>query len=57
MSEFAVGEDDFSTCEVTYVPSVTVDNISDDDKDKLQKLIDDLDECEDVQGVYHNGNL
>ena len=24
---------------------------------ELQKLIDDLDECEDVQGVYHNGNL
>jgi YebC/PmpR family DNA-binding regulatory protein len=57
VSEFGVGEDDFSTCEVTFVPTVTVDNISDDDKDKLQKLIDDLDECEDVQGVYHNGNL
>lgn len=57
VNELGVGEDDFSTCEATYVPSVTVDNLSDDDKVKLEKLIDDMDEIEDVQAVYHNANL
>lgn len=57
VNDFQVGDDDFSSCEATYVPSVTVDNLSEEDKGKLEKLIDDMDEIEDVQAVYHNANL
>jgi YebC/PmpR family DNA-binding regulatory protein len=56
MNDLGVTEDDFSTCEVTFVPQVTVD-LSDEDKEKLQKMLDAFDDIEDVQGVYHNANL
>ena len=42
VKEFNLGEDGLSECENTYVPTVTVDNLSDDDKAKLQKLLDDM---------------
>ena len=57
MNDFGVGEDDFSTCEVTFVPTGDTVKISDEDREKLQKLIDDMDEQEDVQAVYHNADL
>ena len=52
-----VGEDDFSTCEVTYVPTGDTVKVNDEDKAKLEKLIEDMDEVEDVQAVYHNAEL
>lgn len=57
MVDFGVGEDDFSTCEVTYVPTGDTVKVNDEDKAKLEKLIEDMDEVEDVQAVYHNAEL
>ena len=57
MKDFGVGEDDFSTCEVTYIPTGDTVKVSDDDKAKLENLIEDMDEIEDVQAVYHNAEL
>ncbi len=57
VADFGLGEDDFSECEATYVPSVSVENLSDEDKAKLEKLIESFDEVEDVQAVYHNAVL
>ncbi len=57
MNDFGVGEDDFSTCEVTYVPTGDTVKVSDEDKAKLENLIEDMDEIEDVQAVYHNAEL
>ena len=39
--------------EVRYIPNITV-SLSDDKKEKIYKLIDALEEIEDVQDVYHN---
>ena len=57
MADFGVGEDDLSTCEVTYVPTGDTVKVNDEDKAKLEKLIEDMDEVEDVQAVYHNAEL
>lgn len=57
MNDFGVGEDDFSTCEVTYVPTGDTVKVSAEDKAKLENLIEDMDEIEDVQAVYHNAEL
>ena len=50
------GISEFTEAEITYLPSVTVD-LSEEDTEKINKLIDALDEIEDVQAVYHNANL
>lgn len=44
----------FDVCELTYVPheSITLDN--EDDLKNFEKLTSMLEECEDVQDVYHN---
>jgi YebC/PmpR family DNA-binding regulatory protein len=39
--------------EVTYRPEVTIE-LSDDDRLKMQKIIDALEELDDVQEVFHN---
>lgn len=57
MNDFAIGEDDFSTCEVTYIPTGDTVKVSEEDKAKLENLIEDMDEIEDVQAVYHNAEL
>ena len=57
MKDFGVGEDDFSTCEVTYIPTGDTVKVSDEDKAKIENLIEDMDEIEDVQAVYHNAEL
>ncbi len=57
VSDFGIGDDDFSTCEVTYIPTGDTVKVSDDDKAKLENLIEDMDEIEDVQAVYHNAEL
>lgn len=56
MNDLGVKEDDFSQSEATYVPTVTV-KLSDEDKEKVQKMLDAFDEIEDVQAVYHNAEL
>ncbi|WP_067139284.1 YebC/PmpR family DNA-binding transcriptional regulator [Oceanivirga salmonicida] len=40
--------------DLEYVPSIEVETLSDGDKDKLQKLVDKLEEDDDVQKVHHN---
>ncbi len=42
--------------EVTYRPEVTID-LTDDDRLKMQKIIDALEELDDVQEVFHNAAL
>ncbi len=51
------GITDFTEAQVTYVPNGGLVSLSDDDKEKVQNLIDSLDEIEDVQAVYHNADL
>jgi len=54
--EKTFGVSEFTEAEVTYLPSATVD-LSDEDKEKVQNLLDALNGIEDVQAVYHNANL
>jgi YebC/PmpR family DNA-binding regulatory protein len=42
--------------EVTYRPEITID-LNDDDRLKMQKIIDALEELDDVQEVFHNAAL
>jgi YebC/PmpR family DNA-binding regulatory protein len=42
--------------EITFVPQ-TQTEISGEDAEKFQKFLDMLDECDDVQQVYHNGDI
>ena len=42
--------------EITYRPEVTID-LNDDDRIKMQKIIDALEELDDVQEVFHNAAL
>ena len=42
--------------EVTMIPSTTVD-LDAENAPKLLKLIDMLEDCDDVQNVYHNGEI
>ncbi|MBM7541760.1 YebC/PmpR family DNA-binding transcriptional regulator [Amphibacillus cookii] len=44
------------TAEVTLIPS-TYSSLSEDERSKMEKLIDHLEELEDVQEVYHNADL
>jgi transcriptional/translational regulatory protein YebC/TACO1 len=50
----AYPETEFDVDEISYVPQTNVD-ISEDDLPMFEKLISMLNECEDVQDVYHNG--
>ena len=40
--------------DIEYVPSIEVETLSDEDLEKLRKLIDILEDNDDVQKVYHN---
>lgn len=57
MNDFSISEDEFSTCETTYIPTGDLVKLSDDDVGKLQRLLDDMDELEDVQAVYNNADI
>ena len=50
-----IGVTDFDSAEVTFLPNEYVD-LSDDDAQKIKDMLAMLDECEDVQNVYHNVN-
>ncbi|MFA6829974.1 MAG: YebC/PmpR family DNA-binding transcriptional regulator [Bacilli bacterium] len=54
--ENTFGITEFTEAEVTYVPQALV-TLNEEDKAKVEKLIDALDELEDVQAVYHNADL
>ncbi len=43
--------------DLAYVPTIEVENISDADKERLFKLIDALEDNDDVQKVHHNCKL
>lgn len=47
---------EFTQAEVTFVPSGEIVSLNDDDKNKFERLMDALDEIEDVQAVYHNAD-
>lgn len=53
--DFGVTEYDLAS--VTYVPTGSYVTLNDEDKAKLQNLLDSLDDIEDVQEVYHNADL
>jgi YebC/PmpR family DNA-binding regulatory protein len=42
--------------EITFVPQTQTD-ITGEDVEKFQKFLDMLDDCDDVQQVYHNGEI
>lgn len=48
-----LGYDDFETAEVTFVPNDYV-TLEGDDLEHFKKMMAELNECEDVQNVYHN---
>ena len=47
---------EFDTAAVTFVPNTYVD-LDDDHKAKFQRLLDMLNESDDVDAVYHNANI
>ena len=51
------GVSDFDMNAVTYVPNGEYVSLNDEDKTKVQNLLDALDDLEDVQAVYHNADL
>lgn len=48
-----LGVEDYDRAETTMYPNEWIE-IDDEAKEKLQKILDQLDEAEDVQAVYHN---
>ena len=52
----AFPETEFEVQEVTFIPQNEVP-ITDDDAAALEKFINMLNDCEDIQDVYHNAQL
>lgn len=52
----AFGEIEFEIEEITFVPQ-THTSVSGEDKELFDKLVDMLNDCDDVQEVYHNAEL
>lgn len=52
----AAGISDFTVAEITMLPQSEI-TLTGDAKDKFEKMIDVLDDLEDVQQVYHNVDL
>ena len=50
------GISDYEFAEVTYKANEEI-TLEGEEKEKFQALLDDLDDCEDVQNVYHNVSL
>lgn len=54
----AFGEElKFEVEEITFIPQVHTDLASDEEVEQFNKLVDMLNDCDDVQEVYHNVNL
>ena len=49
-----LGDIDFEVCELTYLPHESLTLTEDDDNAMFERLMNMLDEAEDVQEVYHN---
>ncbi|NMB18043.1 MAG: YebC/PmpR family DNA-binding transcriptional regulator [Erysipelothrix sp.] len=52
--ESVVADIEFDITQLTYLPHDTVELNTKEDQKMFEKLIDMLDDCEDVQDVYHN---
>ncbi len=52
----ALGEIDFDVDEIQFVPQATT-VLAGDDRATMEKLVELLDDCDDVQQVYHSGEL
>lgn len=50
------GIEEFEIAEISMIPQNEV-TLSEEDKAKFEKMLDMLDDCEDVQQVYHNVDL
>lgn len=48
-----MGITEFDNAQTTFVPNEYI-TLGDEDLAKFKKMLDELDECEDVQAVYHN---
>ena len=51
-----IGVNEFITSEITFVPQNYID-LDDETSEKVQELIEALEDIDDVQNVYHNLNL
>lgn len=51
-----IGVNEFITSEITFVPNNYID-LDDETSEKVQELIEALEDIDDVQNVYHNLNL
>jgi YebC/PmpR family DNA-binding regulatory protein len=49
----AAGVKEFATCELTYIPTMEVE-VDDEAKEKVMRLVDNLEDLDDVQDVYYN---
>ncbi len=49
-----LGVTEFITSEITFLPNEPVELTDPEDKRKFTEMLDLLDDCEDVQNVYHN---
>src|SRR5699024_10478242 len=47
----------FAMAEVIYIPQNTIELTNDDDIKNMEKLIDMLEDNDDVQGVFHNWKI
>lgn len=52
----AFGEIDFDVDEIQFVPQATT-ALDGEDRDTIDKLVELLDDCDDVQRIYHSGEL
>ena len=52
-----MGINDFDTAEIKLIANDYISITDEEDKAKFNQLLDMLDECEDVQAVYHNVEL
>lgn len=49
-----MGISEFITSEITFLPNEPIELTDPEDKRKFTEMLDLLDDCEDVQNVYHN---
>ena len=52
----AAGIEEFEVAEISMIPQNEV-TLSEEDKVKFERMLEMLDDCDDVQQVYHNVNL
>jgi transcriptional/translational regulatory protein YebC/TACO1 len=55
LSDF-LGDTPIDLEEITFVPQIDTE-VSGDDVERFEKFLDMLNDCDDVQNVYHNAEL